>query len=92
MYRAAVYVVCASLSASAPFQCSHEPDPTLAREDSPGEALYKLAVGFRDSGKREAWLETLRYIVARYPSSRWAATASDDLRQAGEADAGAAVP
>ena len=71
------------LGARAPLQCTGEPDPALAMEESPGEALYLLAEEFRERGARDAWLDTLRFIVARYPKSRFAVTAADDLAREG---------
>jgi hypothetical protein len=63
----------------APLQCTHDPDPTLRREDSPGDALWGLAMELRarhdDAGARDA----LRYLADHYPSSRYAAAARAEL-------------
>ncbi|MEM1032697.1 MAG: hypothetical protein AAGN82_20290 [Myxococcota bacterium] len=68
----------------APLQCgSSTDDPSLAREERPGAALYGLAAEFRASGNRDAWAATLQYLIRRHPSSRFAAAAADDLAQAG---------
>lgn len=63
----------------APYQCARSPKPELAREESPGDALYLLAEDFKaknDSAAREA---TLRFLVEHYPSSRHAPTAREEL-------------
>jgi hypothetical protein len=67
--------------AQAPLQCTGEPEPASALEETPGEALYRLAERFRERGDREAWRATLRYLVERYPSSRFAAAARRDLEE-----------
>lgn len=67
----------------APFQCPSEPDPASAREERPGEALYGLAQEFREAGDEDAWRRTLEHLVRRYPSSRFAVTAREDLADAG---------
>ena len=66
---------------TAPFQCAGDPDPDQAHEEEPAEALYGLAQQFQKKGDAAARLETLRYIVARYPKSRFAVMARDDLDQ-----------
>lgn len=71
--------------ALAPYQCAREPDSAKRREETPGEALYGLAQDFREKGDVEAWRMTLEYIVARYPSSRFAVTAQADLATDGGA-------
>ncbi|MEJ7731767.1 MAG: hypothetical protein WKG00_21470 [Polyangiaceae bacterium] len=67
--------------ATAPFQCAGDPDPDQAHEEEPAEALYGLANQFQQRGDKPAQLETLRYIVARYPKSRFAVMARDDLEK-----------
>jgi hypothetical protein len=78
-----VLLLAASLS-FAPFQCEKEIDPSKAREESPGEALYGLAEQFKADGDEAARVRTLEYIVARYPKSRFAIMAQDDLEKAGK--------
>jgi len=73
--------------ALAPMQCSRGQDPALAREESPGDALYALAQDFRSRGDEKAWRETLEFLVKRYPSSRRAVSARLDL-DAGGRDGG----
>ncbi len=72
------------LFGTAPFQCSGEPDPAHRLEETAPEALYDLAGRFRRDGDREGWLGTLHYLLERYPSSRFAVMAEQDLRDAGE--------
>ena len=72
-------------ASTAPFQCAKDPDPKKAHEEGPGEALYGLAERFHAQGDEKARAETLRYIVARYPSSRFAVMARDDLEKLGPA-------
>jgi TolA-binding protein len=70
----------------APYQCGKAPDPSL-REETPGEALYGLAQKMKADGDEQGYRTTLRYIVARYPSSRHAAAARIDLAaDAGDSD------
>jgi len=78
-------LVLASTSAGyAPYQCGRAPDKSV-REETPGEALYALAQKLKADGDEQGYKTTLRYIVTRYPSSRFAAAAQADLG----ADAGA---
>ena len=70
--------------AEAPLQCPHEPDPKLRREETPGEALYGLAGQFQARGETSAWRSTLEYLIARYPNSRFAEMAKQDLEEKGE--------
>jgi hypothetical protein len=64
--------------AYAPYQCGKAPD-RAAREETPGEALYGLAQKMKAEGDEQGYRTTLRYIVDRYPSSRYAAAAKLDL-------------
>jgi len=73
----------ASVSGWAPLQCGSEYDPATAIEETPGEALYDLAGEFREAGNRQAWQRTLEHLIRRYPSSRFAETARQDLKDAG---------
>jgi hypothetical protein len=66
---------------SAPLQCGSRVRPELRPEEEPAEALYQLAERFGAEGKREARVETLRFIVDRYPASRFAERAKQDLEQ-----------
>lgn len=69
--------------AIAPYQCGHDPDPSKRREETPGEALYALAQDFHAKGDEKAWRTTLEYLVSRYPSSRFAVAAKQDLADDG---------
>jgi hypothetical protein len=71
----------------APMQCSGDPDPNLRRYETPGEALYDLAGQFKAKGDAKAWQTTLEYLIARYPSSRHAKMAREDLEKAKGDDA-----
>ena len=76
-------VLCLAALAHAPLQCASEPDETLRRNETPDEALYGLAEKFRGQGNEAAWKETLEYLIDRYPNSRFAARARQDLEQGG---------
>ncbi len=69
----------AAVVALAPMQCQGSDDPSLQRSESPGEALYDLAQEFRAKGQQDAYEETLRFLIERYPSSRRAVTARSEL-------------
>jgi outer membrane protein assembly factor BamD (BamD/ComL family) len=69
----------AAVFAAAPLQCSREPDPELRKYETPPEALYDLAQRFKEKGDTSAWQDTLHYLVERYPSSRFAERAKQDL-------------
>lgn len=77
----------AALSASltAPMQCASKVKPEQRMEEEPAEALYNLADRFRKQGNQPAQVETLRAIVERYPSSRFAEAARIDLEPLGGA-------
>jgi hypothetical protein len=70
--RAAFFFMGAMLYA--PYQCGKAPERSV-REETPGEALYGLAQKMKADGDEQGYRTTLRYIVARYPSSRYAAAA-----------------
>ncbi len=52
-------------------------------EEEPAEVLYKLAEQFREKGDRDARVTTLRYLIERFPSSRFAVQAKRDLEELG---------
>lgn len=56
--------------------------------ETPAEALYGLAGKFKAEGREAAWRSTLEHLIARYPNSRFAVMARDDL----EAGSGVATP
>ncbi len=70
--------------ALAPVQCTSKYDPANAREDTAGDGLFSLAEDFQAKGNRDAYLSTLRFLVARYPSSRRASAARELLEREGE--------
>jgi len=77
-------LVAGALLLGAPFQCASDPDPNKAREESPGEALYGLAAQFEKQGNAQGREDTLRYLITRYPKSRFAVMARQDLEQMGK--------
>lgn len=78
--RASGVLLLAAL-AHAPFQCAHDPRPDERTEDDPAEAVYILAEQFHVKGDEKARKDALEYLVKRYPSSRYAVRARDDLGQ-----------
>ncbi len=78
LHAVGVLAAAASLSI-APMQCAHKPDPDLRREDSPDDALWGLAQDLHARGNDAAAHEALRYLLAKYPSSRHAAEARAEL-------------
>jgi len=99
MLRAAAASISLSL-VLAPFQCAHKPDPDLRREDTAGDALWALSENFRTQHNGEAQRATLAFLVEKYPSSRYAPAAKEELSHLGPAvraeasspDASAASP
>lgn len=77
-------ILLASSASLAPFQCASQVDPDKRREEEPAEALYGLAEQFRAKGATAARVEALRYIVKRYPTSRFAEAARLDLEALSE--------
>lgn len=67
------------LAALAPMQCTRAPDPARSREDTAGDGLWALAEDFKARGDQQAHAATLRFLVARYPSSRRATQAREEL-------------
>ena len=80
MFKATVALAVAL--GSAPLQCGHEADPAYRREETPGDALWGLAADFRAKGDEASARQTLQYLVERYPSSRYATSAKEQLAQA----------
>ena len=66
-------------SATAPFQCAKTNDPTLRTEEDPSQVLYELADAFHQKSDEPARAATLRFLIAKYPSSRYAEMARLDL-------------
>ena len=65
--------------AVAPLQCPHETDAAHCWDDAPGDGLWDLAQRFRDSHDDAAARRTLAFLVERYPSSRYAPAAREQL-------------
>lgn len=82
--RLSVLVFGAALLGHAPLQCSREPEPELRREETPPEALYDLATRFKAKGDVHAYRDTLSYLAERYPSSRFAVRAKEELSVRGD--------
>jgi hypothetical protein len=72
-------LVCALFVSNAPLQCSGEPPPEARRYETPPDALYDLAGRFKKRGDARAYRETLQYLVEKYPNSRFAVRAKDEL-------------
>ena len=66
---------------SAPMQCKRDPDASMRREDTAGDALWDLAEDFRAKGNEEARKQTLRYLIDKYPSNRHVPAAREELGQ-----------
>jgi hypothetical protein len=77
--RLLVFAFGVALLSHAPVQCSHDPGPELHREETPPEALYDLATRFKAKGDVRAYRDTLSYLAERYPSSRFAVRAKEEL-------------
>jgi hypothetical protein len=76
-----------SIALTAPLQCARDPDPNQRLEDTAGDGLWNLAQDFRAKGKNQAADDTLRYLIAKYPSSRHAQAAREELLARGDAGA-----
>jgi hypothetical protein len=63
----------------APVQCPHDTDAAHCWDDAPGDGLWDLANRFHALHDDAAERETLKALVDRYPSSRWAPAARDAL-------------
>jgi len=62
----------AALLALAPLQCPSPQHPAAAREESPADALWLLANQFGAENNLPARERSLRFLIERYPSSRYA--------------------
>ncbi|HEY1695740.1 MAG TPA: tetratricopeptide repeat protein [Polyangiaceae bacterium] len=70
-------------AASAPIQCGHTPEAELQEDETPGDALWKLAQTFKERGQAEAEKTTLKELVEKYPASRWVGPAKEELGRIG---------
>ena len=55
----------------APLQCPSRASPAMTREDRPDDALWSLSERFGHDGNEAARRATLRYLIERYPTSRF---------------------
>jgi hypothetical protein len=78
--------------ALAPLQCPHAEDPDLRKDETPGDALWTLARRFRDEHDETAARRTLEFLVERYPASRWAPAAREELDRSDGASPSTALP
>jgi hypothetical protein len=86
LLRAALAAVALAV---APIQCGHTPEAELREDETPGDALWQLALQFHQSHDAAAEIATLKYLVDRYPASRWQSPARDELVRLGASvDAG----
>jgi len=89
----AAFFLATSLGLStAPYQCAREPGPNRRIEDDPAEAIYKLAERFKADGKPDARAASLRYVIERYPTSRYSKMATADLEEMGQPTVPSAAP
>ena len=72
-------------AALAPVQCTKKYDPNTAREETAGDGLWALAEDFKAKGNQESYVATLKFLLTRYPGSRRAARAREELEKAGVA-------
>ena len=77
-----------ALTSFAPLQCGHTSDPELQLDETPGDALWRLAQRFEAAHDTGGEKRTLQYLVEQYPASRWASPAREKLAQLGGIDAG----
>jgi outer membrane protein assembly factor BamD (BamD/ComL family) len=77
--RALAGAIVAGVFALAPLQCPHETDAAHCWDDAPGDSLWDLAQKFRDNHDEAGARRTLQFLVERYPSSRFAPAAREQL-------------
>jgi outer membrane protein assembly factor BamD (BamD/ComL family) len=90
--RAVGSLLLLSAATTAPFQCASKVEPERRIEEEPAEALYGLAEKFRAEGNGGAREKTLRYLVDRFPASRFAVTAQVELSEMRATPAGSTSP
>ena len=85
---------CRNESLEAARRSEHDVQPHVqqAREETAGDALWALAERFRTEGDADARTRTLRFLVERYPSSRFAVEARHELGAGTTGAAGDAGP
>lgn len=72
MSAARAALALALLGATAPLQCPARRPTELRHEEGPEEALWLLAERFGAEGAQESRTRTLRFLIERYPTSRYA--------------------
>ncbi len=82
--RALLWPLATLACSLAPLQCPHDTDAAHCWDDAPGDGLWDLAQKFRDGHDEPAARRTLEYLVERYPSSRYAPAAREQLAGAGD--------
>jgi hypothetical protein len=92
MLRAVAFAAGTALLAQAPLQCAREPEPDLREYETPPDALYDLAGRLKGQHDDRGYRTTLEYLVERYPNSRFAIRAKDDLARGADAGAHAKLP
>jgi hypothetical protein len=75
--------IAALVLAVAPLQCGHTPEAELREDETPGDALWQLGLKFHESNDVAAEIATLKYLVDRYPASRWESLAREELARLG---------
>ena len=81
LLRSLVPLLLLASTATAPFQCAKTNDPNLRTEEDPSQVLYDLADAFHKKNDEHARAETLHFLIAKYPSSRYAEMARQDLNE-----------
>ena len=76
--------------AIAPLQCPHDTDAAHCWDDAPGDGLWELAQKLRADHDDAAARRTLEFLLERYPSSRYAPAAREELARS--AEGGSALP
>ena len=79
LFRSLAPLLLLAATGTAPFQCAKTNDPNLRMEEDPSQVLYDLADVFHKKNDEPARAETLRFLITKYPSSRYAEMARHDL-------------
>jgi len=66
---------------SAPMQCPSDDRPPPPTVPEAPEECYRLAQQLLEEGDVDGWRTALQYVIDRFPDSRYAASAQDDLRR-----------
>ena len=78
MVTRTLFLAAALSLGGAPLQCgSGQADDE--RYETPPEALYELAERFEKQGDEDGRKKTLEFLIERYPNSRYAVRAKNDL-------------